>query len=143
MTDELRKLAEALIDPKWERGHPLPGKDTADHFIAAASPAAVLALLDRIEELEAEKEDLLKLIDLYVCPECGMSLLSDHDLDCPYWGRPVGDTGRFTKVKAERDEAVKDLKLAQWRFECIGTGEHDGTARTYAAAIAQETRRWK
>jgi hypothetical protein len=53
MTDELRTLAEALIDPKWERGNPLPSKDTADRFRAAASPAAVLALLDERDEARA------------------------------------------------------------------------------------------
>jgi hypothetical protein len=53
MTDELRKLAGVLTDPKWERSHPLPSKDTADRFRAAASPAAVLALLDEIEHLNA------------------------------------------------------------------------------------------
>jgi hypothetical protein len=53
MTDELRTLAEALTDPKWERGHPLPSKDTADRFRDAASPTTVIALLDRIAELEA------------------------------------------------------------------------------------------
>jgi hypothetical protein len=53
MTDELRKLAEALTDPKWERGHPLPSKDTADRFRAAASPAAIIALLDERDEARA------------------------------------------------------------------------------------------
>ena len=52
--NELRRLAEVLVNPKWERGYPLPNKDTADKFRAVASPEVVLGLLDEIERLEGE-----------------------------------------------------------------------------------------
>jgi hypothetical protein len=62
MTDELRKLAEAVIGAPEMKSYVWPtasneitvclGEEEAA-FIAEADPAAVIALLDRIEDLEA------------------------------------------------------------------------------------------
>jgi predicted amidophosphoribosyltransferase len=45
--------------------------------------------MDAATELERLRQYAADLERLAVCPACGMSLLSDHDLDCPYWGKPA------------------------------------------------------
>lgn len=39
------------------------------------------------DEIARLTQHIANIEELAVCPECGGSLLSDHDLDCAYWGR--------------------------------------------------------
>ena len=91
MTDDLRKLAEAVISArKALRGHVcmyeddrLPCQSTLhddmlaanEAYIAAASPAVVLGLLDRIAELEASNR--YKYGDGYEA--AGIALVGERD----------------------------------------------------------------
>lgn len=92
MTDELRKLAEAALEPHdaWyglnELSVAMSGH--AASFIAAASPSAVLALLDRIEELESALQNQQ---DEFIAATRDMVTMAD-------------------RVEAERDEARAAVK---------------------------------
>jgi hypothetical protein len=118
-TDELRKLAVALTDPKWGRGHPLPSKDTADRFHAAASPSVVLSLLDRIEELDAEVQERILAYDI-TCKQAmangEAATLAEAERDeaqseALEQARLLGKGAeRELKLMAERDEAREAVK---------------------------------
>lgn len=53
-------------EPYWENAEPDQQRRDAD-FIAAANPSAVLALLDRADELEREVERLRQIEDKALC----------------------------------------------------------------------------
>lgn len=79
--DDLRAKADAATPGRWVRddGYPSVGDESGDiliadcgqreahddanaDFIAAADPQTVLALLDRVEELEAEKAQMRGMV---------------------------------------------------------------------------------
>jgi hypothetical protein len=112
MTEELRTLAEicASKDPLLENDLNFEGQSFGTgwvrdqrRFILAASPSAVLALLDRIEELEASNR--YKYGDGYEA--AGIALIGERD----QWRQAAElNMQDYQKMYRERDEARAAVK---------------------------------
>ena len=126
-TDELRTLAQAATssmddEPWWdaetlESGSFIYSQDAA--FIAAASPAAVLALLDRIKELDAEVQERILAHDItfkQAMANGEAAALAEAERDeaqaeALEQARLLGmGAERELKLMAERDEARRAVK---------------------------------
>lgn len=110
--DELRRLAEAATssmdnEPWWEAetledGSIIYAGDAA--FIAAASPATVLALLDRIAELEGR----LAAWNQGTASACARAMIKTAD-----------------DLIAERDESREAVKRLAYAVDVMLEGERD------------------
>ena len=163
MTDELRKLAEISLksvtgEPWWSMedlmSKPVIYEPDAA-FIVAASPAAVLALLDRIAELEVrtdeETDKQIAALNAEVAAykdriaELEATLTAWMD-DAAEWGAKAGklqaevDAVRFAnldcvdqfgQMREERDEAiaaVKRLAITMDALSRLGNGDRLGNS---------------
>ncbi|MBG6482535.1 hypothetical protein I5I37_15445 [Pseudomonas aeruginosa] len=104
MTDhaELRRLAEDVI--RIERSEDEPISAALDLFDSATNPQAILALLDEIDRLKAEKESLLD--ELSACTE--------HPGGCGYWREAAKRrTEERDQLKAENEALRGALHAVQ------------------------------
>ena len=143
MTDELRKLAEAAYSDQWDTMRDLLANDGyapvwVDYF-HAASPAAVLALLDRIEELEASNRACVDKVAEWGAKAGALQAevdkhIADNLLLSEKLGQALGGNGpdsvRTRMYHGQRDEAREAVKRLAGALEEIAfqTTQHGGAA---------------
>ena len=73
------------------------------------------------------------------CPECGCSLLSDHDLDCSHWGKPTSAELRYGVARAHNaDLAANNVRLTK---ELAESSWHERALMQREADLGGENRR--
>jgi len=145
-TEELRKLAHLCLAADLESGqspdtwHESDLLEEADGFcpedaafIAAASPAAVLSLLDRITELEVSNRACVEQVAEWGAKAGALQaevdkLIADNLLLSEKLGQALGGNGpdsvRTRMYRGQRDEAREAVKRLAGALEKIDDNEY-------------------
>jgi hypothetical protein len=106
------ELEEALQRIKDGREVRQPDGSTEVVDLDDAAEIAEAALVQRAGKAATTDRDryVASLESIAKCPECGMSLLSDHDADCPYGGVKPGELWTMAKRVKSLEAALIEVR---------------------------------